>query len=237
MVIWCVLLILGAYLLGSVPVSYLMAKLHRGIDLRQSGTGQTGAGNLWRMTSWKIGLPVALFDFAKGLVMVWAAKVVGLDIALQLAVGAAAIIGHNWSVFLRFQGGRGIAVTLSIAFILPIINEITPWPSVAFFTILVAGTIILRNSPVPVLVSTAALSLTSWGFAAPLSVSLGFLAIFLILVIKRLTAPLSPEAASISRGQLLLNRLLFDRDINDRKLWMYRKHRETGMKEGPASDK
>ena len=66
-----ILLIIAAYLLGSVPASYLVAKWWRGIDLRQYGTGQAGGGNLWRMTSWRLGLPVGIFDLSKGLVMVW----------------------------------------------------------------------------------------------------------------------------------------------------------------------
>ncbi|MFC2002232.1 glycerol-3-phosphate acyltransferase [Chloroflexota bacterium] len=216
-------LILGAYLLGSVPASYLAAKLSRGIDLRQYGTGQLGGGNLWRMTSWRLGLPVGIFDVSKGLIMVWVAKLTGLDVAQQLAVGSTAIVGHNWPVFLRFSGGRGIGTTMGILLILPLINDMTPWASIAFFAILLIGFTILRSSPVPAVVGTMALPLVSWGFHEPLSVTLGFLAIFLIIVIKRLTAPQSAEAVPTSKRQLLLNRLLFDRDIKDRKGWMYRK--------------
>ena len=223
MTIWLVLLILGAYLLGSVPASYIVAKLSRGIDLRQYGTGQVGAGNLWRMTSWRLGAPVGIFDLTKGLVMVCVANSVGLDIAQQLVVGSAAIIGHNWPLFLRFYGGRGIGTTIGVILILPLISDVTPWASVAFFVILIIGTLPLRSSPVAALVAAVALPLVSWGFDEPLPVILGFSAIFLIIVVKRLTAPLSADAASIGKGQLLLNRLFFDRDIRDRKVWMYRK--------------
>ncbi len=79
MAIWLVLM-LAAYLLGSIPVSYLLARLYRGIDLRQYGTRQVGGGNLWRMTSWRLGLPVGAFDFIKGLVMVWVADLLGLAV-------------------------------------------------------------------------------------------------------------------------------------------------------------
>ena len=89
MAIEFVLLVLGAYLLGSVPVSYLAARFSRGIDLRQYGTGQVGAGNLWRMTSWRLGLPVGIFDLGKGIAMVWVAQLVGLGIAQQVTVGSA----------------------------------------------------------------------------------------------------------------------------------------------------
>ena len=227
MAIWFAL-ILGAYLLGSVPAAYLVAKL-RGIDLKRYGTGQAGAGNLWRMTSWRLGLPVGVFDLSKGLVMVWVAELLGLDIAQQLVVGAAAIIGHNWSVFLRFSGGRGVGTTIGVIFILPIINEMTPWATIAFFVLLIFGSIMLRSSPLPVLAGVTALPLVS-AFFESLSVTVGFLAICLIKVIKRLTAPRAAEAIPVSKGRLLMNRLLFDRDIMDRKVWMYRKPLGTGAK-------
>ena len=231
MAIW-IALISGAYLLGSVPTSYLAAKLARGIDLRQYGTGQVGGGNLWRMTSWRLALPVGIFDLSKGLVMVWVAQLAGLDIAQQLVVGLAAIIGHNWPIFLRFSGGRGIGTAMGVIFILPLINDMTPWTTIAFFSFLIIGSVILRSSPLPVLAGAVALPLVS-SFYEPLSVTLGFLAIFLVIIIKRLTAPRAVEAVSVSRGRLLLNRLLFDRDIMDRKVWMYRMPSKAGAKKQP----
>jgi glycerol-3-phosphate acyltransferase PlsY len=205
-----------------VPASYLAGRT-RGIDLRQHGTTQVGGGNLWRMTSWKLGLPVGIFDFGKGLAMVWVAQLQGLDVAQQLVVGTAAIVGHNWPIFLRFHGGRGVGTMLGIFSILPLINDMIPWPSVALWGILLAGRLILGSSPLPVLAGVIAAPLVSWGFHEPLSVTLGFLAIFLVIVIKRLTAQPAIEAISISRSRLLFNRLLFDRDISDNKVWMYRK--------------
>ena len=221
MIIWLVLIVI-AYLLGSVPTSYLAAR-SRGIDLRQQGTKQVGGGNLWRTTSRKLGLLAGLFDFVKGWVMVWVAQLQGLDVALQIAVGLAAVVGHNWPVFLRFHGGRGIATSLGIIIILPFINDMSPWPSAAFMIILVAGAIILRRTHVPVLAGMVALPIVSWGFREPLPVTMGFLAIFLVIVIKRLTAQPIVETTSVSKSQLLLNRLLFDRDIRDRKSWISRK--------------
>ena len=223
MTIWFALLTIGAYLLGSVPASYLAARFFRGIDLTQYGTGQVGGGNLWRMTSWKLGLPVGLFDLCKGMVMVWAAQAAGLAVAQQLVIGSAAIIGHNWPIFLRFSGGIGIGTTIGVVLILPIINSITPWASVAFFAIILIGSIVLRSSPLPALAATAALPSVSWGVQEALPVTMAYLAIPVIIIIKRLTAPSSSNTATVGKGQLILNRLLFDRDIKDRKVWMYRK--------------
>ena len=216
-----VVLIAGAYLFGSVPTAYLVAKLTRGIDLRQFGTGQVGGGNLWRMTSWYLALPAGLFDLSKGLVMVWIAQLVDLSLAQQIMVGLAAIIGHNWPVFLGFNGGRGVGTAIGVILILPFINDMTPWASVAFFSFLVAGSVILRSSALPVLAGVTAMPIVS-AFYEPVSVTLAFAAIFLVIVIRRLTAPRVAEAISVSRKRLLFNRLLFDRDIMDRKAWMYR---------------
>ena len=221
MTIW-VILIVCAYLLGSVPVSYLVGKL-RGIDLRQEGTNQVGGGNLWRMTSWRLALPVGIFDFGKGMLMVWVAQLQGLDIAQQIVVGLAVIVGHNWPVFLRFHGGRGIGTTMGLLTILPLINDMTPWVPVAFWAILIIGRLVLGSSPLPVLVGITAAPLISWGFQEPPSVAITFVAIWLVIIIKRLTAQPSAEAASISQSRLLFNRLLFDRDIKDKQAWMYRK--------------
>jgi len=221
MAIWFAL-ILAAYLLGSVPVAYLAARFARGIDIRQYGTGHLGGGNLWRMTSWKLGLPVIVFDLGKGMLMVWAAQLLELSVAQQLVVGAAAVAGHNWSVFLRFGGGRGVATAMGVVLIIPIINEMTPWPTITCLTCLVAGSVMLRSSPLPVLASVTLLPIVS-AIYEPLTTTLGFLTIFLIVVIKRLAAPGAAEATSISKKRMLLNRLLFDRDIMDRKAWMYRR--------------
>ena len=82
--------------------------------------------------------------------------------------------------------------------------------------------IIYRSSPLPVLISAASLPLTSWLFKAGFAVSVTYLAIFLVIVLKRLTAQPTREKLEISRWRLFMNRLLFDRDIADRKAWIHR---------------
>jgi len=222
--VWLVLLALGAYLLGALPVHYWAAKRHKGIDLRQFGTGQVGAGNLWRMTSnWKISLPISIFDIIKGMIMVLVARFIGLDIVQQLVIGLAAIIGHNWSVFLRFGGGRGVATALGVLLIIPLINGLPPWGLVAFLVVALALFLVLHTTPLAALLGLTAVPLVSWGFYEPPALALGFLAMVLIIVAKRLTAQRSAEVVSIGKRRLFFNRLLFDRDIKDRKVWMNRK--------------
>jgi glycerol-3-phosphate acyltransferase PlsY len=217
-----ILLIIASYLLGSIPLSYLVGK-SKGIDLRKHGTQQVGGGNLWRLTSKKLGLTVGMWDFFKGMLMVLVAWRLDLDAGQQLAVGLGAVVGHNWPVFLRFHGGRGIATCLGIIIILPFINDITPWASVAFFAAAIVTIIFTHRSPIPILIGMLMLPIFSAVFQEMLSVTMGFLAMTLIVIIKRLTAQPAAEARSIGMGRLLWNRLLHDRDIGDRKAWVQRK--------------
>lgn len=226
------LLILGGYLLGSVPAAYLVAKWSRGIDLRHYGSGSIGASNLWKSTNKYLALPVILFDIGKGMLMVWVAYLVGLDIVAQVAVALAAIIGHNWPVFLRFKGGRGVLTTLGAAIILPAINSFIPWGAVAGLAITVVGMFILHNAPVGAGGGVASLPLVSWAAGEPLTLTLGFLVIFLIMVVRRLTVPRASLTASVTTGQLIVNRLFFDRDIRDREVWLRRRPLEWQDKQG-----
>jgi len=217
------LLIIGAYLLGSIPFSYLAGR-SKGVDLRKRGTQQVGGGNLWRTASKKLGLTVGMWDFFKGMLMVLVAWRLGLDAGQQLAVGLGAVVGHNWPVFLRFHGGRGIATCMGIIIILPFINDISPWPSVAFFAAAILVVIFTHRSPVPILVGMLMLPIFSAVFRENLSVTMGFLAMTLIVIIKRLNAQTTAEGRNIGTGRLLWNRLLYDRDIGDRKAWVRREH-------------
>jgi acyl phosphate:glycerol-3-phosphate acyltransferase len=111
-----------SYLVGSVPTSIIVAKKFRGIDIRQYGSGNAGGTNVIRVLGWKAGVFVILMDMAKGLVstMVIARMMFGTfpfanatpfdDFTLvQIIAGCSAILGHIWTVFAGFRGGKGIA--------------------------------------------------------------------------------------------------------------------------------
>ena len=104
--------ILLSYLIGSIPFSFIFAKIFTGIDVRKSGTGNVGATNVLVSTGKKrIGLFSVLFDMAKGVSAVYIARLFfGADI-YAFTAGLFAIIGHDFSIFLRFNGGKGIATT------------------------------------------------------------------------------------------------------------------------------
>ena len=102
--------ILASYLLGAIPTSYLVVRLVKGEDLRRLGRGNLGATNLYRSLGWRYALPVALFDVSKGAipVLLFAPRAGGTDL-VALLLGAAAVLGHVFSVFVSFRGGKGVA--------------------------------------------------------------------------------------------------------------------------------
>ena len=109
------LALLASYLLGAIPTSHLVSRLFAKIDLREHGSGNLGATNLYRVLGWKYALPVALFDIAKGAipVLVFAPRVSNSEM-FALACGVAAILGHVFSVFVRFKGGKGVATAAGV---------------------------------------------------------------------------------------------------------------------------
>ncbi|EMJ98427.1 MULTISPECIES: glycerol-3-phosphate 1-O-acyltransferase PlsY [unclassified Leptospira] len=105
----------ASFLLGSVPFGFLAAKL-KGIDIRQKGSGNIGATNVTRLLGWKIGLPVLLLDIAKGAVFPLAIRFLYEDSQeyLPLFCGVAAVLGHMFSPFLKFKGGKGVATSFGV---------------------------------------------------------------------------------------------------------------------------
>jgi acyl phosphate:glycerol-3-phosphate acyltransferase len=110
-----VLIVVGAYLLGSIPFGYVLPRLVRGEDVRTRGSGNVGASNVWRVYGRSLGVPVALLDVANGFVPALVGLEVGGDWVGVLA-GAAAMIGHARPVFLGFgKGGKMVATAGGVA--------------------------------------------------------------------------------------------------------------------------
>lgn len=107
------LCVLG-YLLGSIPSAYLAGKVLRGIDIRQHGSGNVGFANAVRVLGWAPGLSVLAGDLVKGLLPVIVARQRYGDDWPPLLVGACAVAGHVWTIFLRFRGGKGVATSAGV---------------------------------------------------------------------------------------------------------------------------
>jgi glycerol-3-phosphate acyltransferase PlsY len=101
-----------SYVIGAIPASFIMGKLLRGIDLRQHGSGNLGAANTFRVLGTKAAIPVLLFDIGKGFVAVWFISKMGDATAWHALLAAVAVVvGHNYSVFVGFSGGKGVGTT------------------------------------------------------------------------------------------------------------------------------
>ncbi|MCG7406429.1 glycerol-3-phosphate 1-O-acyltransferase PlsY [Paenibacillus sp. ACRRX] len=109
-----IIAILGSYLLGSISFSVLIAKWLRGIDIRHHGSGNAGATNTLRILGKGPAIGVLLLDALKGITAVLIGHLVSDASWVAVACGIAAIIGHNWPVFFRFRGGKGIATTIGV---------------------------------------------------------------------------------------------------------------------------
>jgi glycerol-3-phosphate acyltransferase PlsY len=112
------LVVVIAYLLGSIPSAYIVGKLLKGIDMREVGDGRMGMAATYRRVGLLGAILVGLMDSIKGIATVLLAQKLGLHLSIVLLAGFAAVVGHNWSIFLRFQGGKGALTTYGALFAL-----------------------------------------------------------------------------------------------------------------------
>ncbi len=109
-----ILMIAVSYLVGSIPTAIIYGRLARGIDIRQHGSGNAGATNVFRVLGWKAGLLVLLIDMGKGLIatlFIYSIALGSLSLSpelLKIIAGLTAVFGHIWTVFAHFKGGKGV---------------------------------------------------------------------------------------------------------------------------------
>lgn len=130
------LLIIYSYLLGSIPFGIVLAKI-KGVDLRKVGSGNIGATNVLRAMGKGPALITLLGDLLKGTAAVGAARMLGVGAGYEGLAGLAAIAGHNFPIFLRFRGGKGVATSLGVILIyMPQVGILTAglWLATALIT-------------------------------------------------------------------------------------------------------
>lgn len=212
-----VFLVLGAYLLGSIPTAYLAGKWIKGIDLRKYGSGTVSGSMVWEHTArWAI-LPVGIFDIFKAAFPTWLGLYLGLGDKVAVAAGIAALVGHNWPVFLSFTGGRGISPFLGIVIIF------FPWGTAWILAFLAIG-FLLGDSAPWALASLVLLPVFTNLLNGPSALNLATAAMILLTILKRLEANQRPlPEDQTERRIVLLRRLFFDRDISSHQEWINRK--------------
>lgn len=223
-----VALILGAYLFGALPVLFLMGKL-KGVDLREQGDLHLA---LWNMMGPAIGGLGIAADVAKGVIVVLVAKALDFDIAVVGAAGMATVIGQMWPAYIKGTGEKGNSTGLAMAFALafePFLVAAAPPmliglgvrtiprlldPSQSLARRLKFGGAPSQSLPLGMAIGFAVLPLGTWLVQSEdtLPIALTFLALFISIMIRRLTADLKEDlktATDVKR--ILINRLLYDR--------------------------
>jgi len=109
----CYGIIILAYLFGSVPIGYIFGRI-KGRDIRKEGSGNIGFTNVCRVLGKKWGIPTLIFDTLKGFVPPFVSFHLGLAEKIAIISGLCAICGHNWSIFLGFKGGKGVATSAGV---------------------------------------------------------------------------------------------------------------------------
>jgi glycerol-3-phosphate acyltransferase PlsY len=160
------LVIITGYVIGSLPTAYLAGRLLRGEDIRLLGDGNMGAGNAYHVLGARVGITVGVIDACKGALAVYIAQVSGMSAAVVLITGTAAVIGHNWPVFLGFRGGRGEATSIGV------LTVLIPQPMLTMAAPTILVLLITKKVPLASAVLFVPLSLLSWWFGASVPVIL-----------------------------------------------------------------
>ena len=159
------LLICFSYLLGSIPFGFLVSKYFKKIDIREFGSGNIGASNIFRVLGFRYALLVMIGDCLKGFLSLYPARMMnieGIGMCPYLLAGLSAIAGHNWSCFLKFKGGKGIATTFGVILFL--------YPKIAIISALIwlILVLMLKFASVGSIIAVLSMLVLSFVFNTPI---------------------------------------------------------------------
>lgn len=172
-------LLIGSYVLGSIPFGVLVARAQN-VDIFQVGSGNIGATNVKRALGWGWALVVFGFDVAKGALPVWAAKSLLVDHVQEwgIAVGIAAVLGHCLSPWLRFKGGKGVATTLGM------LLALHPWTALTGLAVFLVAAIATRYVSLSSLLAGISLIPAAYFWGQP-TIVVGFLVLLNVFIAYR----------------------------------------------------
>ena len=178
MMLWIVVLLV-AYLLGSIPFGYLLVRFFRKEDIRTTGSGNIGATNVVRSGAKGLGIATLLLDLLKALVAVEIAKhVAPADMDLAIAAGVVAVLGHIFPVWLGFSGGKGVASALGVFLAL---SPMTAMGALVIFLVLAFTT---RYISLASILGAASVPFFAWHFSHSWHLVIGLSIISLVVIIK-----------------------------------------------------
>lgn len=173
-----------AYLLGSIPFGYLIVKMGSGSDVRGAGSGNIGATNVTRVAGKGAGLATLLLDVGKGYLAAWLAmRWSHGNIRWMMAAAVAVALGHTFSCWLRFRGGKGVATGLGVFLVVAwqaVLATLLVWLVVVAFWRYVSLGSVVAAAALPILVYL----FYAPGHAPPLAVSFGSVAVAIIVIFK-----------------------------------------------------
>jgi glycerol-3-phosphate acyltransferase PlsY len=137
-IFYIVLALVAAYLIGSFPTAYIVARLRKGVDIRKVGSHNAGAMNVFYKVGFWYGMVVLLTDIGKGAAGVALAELLGAELIWQMAAGLCVVLGHNFPVFLKFHGGKGGAACIGILIFF------MPWGAPIYLGVFLLLLLILR---------------------------------------------------------------------------------------------
>ena len=206
MIINAIIVIVLGYLLGSIPTAYIVARLATGKDIRQMGGGNVGGLNTFREIGFWAILPVAIVDLGKGAAAVAIAYwLLDLSPLFVLLAGLAAVIGHNWMVWMKFSGGKGMGATIgALAVVMPLYGY---WQGLAIFLgIFVVIALITRNVALASATALVFLPLITWLGTKSLTATILAIALGVVILIKFLPTARAAWAKSKTKEDFIFDR-------------------------------
>lgn len=215
-----------AFLVGSIPTAYLVSRATKGIDIRKYGSGNVGASNVMRSAGLARSGLVAAFDvFAKGTGSVLVARALGANLEYQVAAALIAIIGHNWSIFLRLSGGRGVSVAFGSM-------ALFAWEETALiFAAFSIGIFLFRSTALWTGMGYLIAPFFAIAIGEPTPIVAYFFALLLLTGMKRLLSNPGSAAPGTRWRDVALKRLVYDRDDRDF-AWVMRTPEDSNAESG-----
>ena len=206
-----------AYLVGSLPTAYLVARFRRGVDIRLYGSGNIGASNAGRHVGKGWFVVVAAVDsLVKGAASVGLARALGLDLGYQALAALVAVSGHNWSAYLRFSGGRGLSVASGSLLVLA-------WKElVALLGVAALGWLVFRSAGLWFGIAMLLLPIWALLFREPVEIVVFCVALLLVSALKRVLSNPGTSSKGLRWRDMAVPRLLYDRDTSGAGNWTER---------------
>jgi len=200
MVVESALAVIIGYLLGSIPFAYIAARLVKGVDIRKVGGGNIGALNVMREIGTAAGIGVLIADIAKGAIAVLIAQWLDVSLIVVFIAGFAAVVGHNWPIFLKFSGGRGGATTLGV------LSALAPIAFAISFGVIVLVVLATSNFRLAMGVGFVLLPFIIWGFGGEPSLIVYSVALPFFTGLRAMPAIIRSLTSAEDRKSLIVDR-------------------------------